>query len=207
MSAADWVLVAEPSLVRLSGRMASVLSDAATVRELTFEQFRSERPALAETTQALLLGRGVVDRFGGPERVRVDRQQEGIVWGRLGRAVALWVEPEGDLLQRGLASEKRMDRLTHEAARGREAAEARGAANSSGARMAHRFLRREHGADPRETLRIDDGVHFGLERMVWERENVCAVAAFLLDGYPRYQLERLRASNRPLLERAKRPDQ
>ena len=198
-----YIIVADKDLVRLAGRIEAVMAEEMQTEIWTFDELQRRRDELEATTGVVVIGEGLADRLGR-DRIRVDHDEGGLCWGRLGRAATVWVAPQtGDLMARGLAVEQRMQDLKAEAKRRRRAAEEAGHAKLSGARMSHRFIRREYDHDPRETVQINDGAAFSLERMIWEKEYTAAVAWFLLEGFPRYQLEQMRASTAAALGKLK----
>jgi hypothetical protein len=196
-----FIIVADKDLVRLAGRVEAVMSEEMQTETWTFDELQRRRDEIEPTTGVVVIGEGLMERLGA-ERIKVEHREDGLCWGRIGKAVTVWVEPsDTNPMIRGTAVEQRLSSLKAEAKRRRRAAEEAGHARLSGARMSHRFIRREHDHDPRETVQINDGAAFSLERMIWEKEYTAAVAWFLLDGFPRYQLDTMRASTKAVLDR------
>jgi len=199
-----YVIVADEDLVRIAARVENVLSEEHDTDTWTWQQLQARRADLGPETGILAIGTSLAEGLG-KDRIRVEHQEEATRWGRIGHAATVWTEPgDTQLMIRAGQCDQRLATIKSEAKRRRQIAEEAGHARGSGARMSHRFIRREHEHDPRETVQMSDGVAFTLDRMVWEKEYTVAVAWFLLEGFPRFHLDLLREQNQRVLERVKR---
>jgi hypothetical protein len=197
-----YVVVAAKDLVRLGARVENVLADEHEVVTWTMEELEERRKELGSDVGIVAVGPALADRLGR-DRVTIEYDNDGVVWGRIGNASVIWNHPSKEpMLKRMQRIDRILDEVGTEAKRLGEAAEAAGGSGSGG-RLARRFLRREHKPDPRETMQMSDGMQFTMDRILWEKEYTAAVARYLLDGFPRLHLDLLRASSKRALSKLK----
>lgn len=199
-----YIIAADNDLVRIAARIENVLAEEHECETWTWEQLQGRLGDLGPDTGILAVGTSLAERLGR-DRVQVEHEEEATRWGRIGNAATVWTDP-GDkkVMMRAAQCDQRLTLIKAEAKRRRQAAEEAGHARGSGARMSHRFIRREHEHDPRETVQMTDGVAFTLDRMVWEKEYTVAVAWFLLEGFPRFHLDLLRQQSQRALSMVKK---
>lgn len=199
-----YIIVADKDLVRIAARIENVLAEEHDCETWTYDQLQAQFKNLGPDTGILSVGTSLAERLGR-ERLQVEHDEETTRWGRIGHSAVVWTEPgDKNLMMRAAQCDSRLGTIKAEAKRRRQAAEEAGHARGSGARMSHRFIRREHEHDPRETVQMSDGVAFTLDRMVWEKEYTVAVAWFLLEGFPRFHLDLLRQQSKRALSKVKK---
>ena len=195
-----YVVVAGKDLVRLASRVENVLADDHDVETWTLEQLEARRKEVALGQGLIVVGTALADKLGH-DRVNVEHDEDGVKWGRVGNAAMVWTDPpDGNMMTRMARIDRLLNQVGAEAKRRKEAAEA-SSGKSIGGQLARRFLRREHQPDPRATMQIGDGFQFSVDRVLWEKEYEAAVAMWLLEGFPRFHLELLRAESKRALDK------